>query len=94
MLKDQLANYFNTESEHAFIGSKELQDKAEQIKVDLGITSELTRNWFNSFYKTYGIAINQQKFVKLKVRIFSITNLNGVNILLSFDFELFLRCIS
>ena len=31
----------------------------------MGANVDLTRNWFGSFYKTYGIALNQQKFAKV-----------------------------
>ena len=50
---------------HRYIGSKELQDKAEILKLETGANVDLTRNWFGSFYKTYGIALNQQKFAKV-----------------------------
>lgn len=65
-LKDQLATFFHTESTKRYLGSKDLCDYAEQLKLELNANVDLTRNWFGSFYKTYGIYLNQQKFVKLK----------------------------
>ena len=65
-LKDRLATFFHTESTKRYLGSKDLCDFAEQLKLELDANVDLTRNWFGSFYKTYGIYLNQQKFVKLK----------------------------
>lgn len=65
-LKDRLATFFHEESEKRYLGSKDLSDFAEGLKEELSANVDLTRNWFGSFYKTYGIYLNQQKFVKLK----------------------------
>ena len=65
-LKDRLADFFHSESKKRYLGSKDLCDHAESLKIELNANVDLTRNWFGSFYKTYGIYLNQQKFVKLK----------------------------
>ena len=61
-----MADFFHDESKKRYLGSKDLGDYAEQLKSELSANVDLTRNWFGSFYKTYGIYLNQQKFVKLK----------------------------